>query len=48
MGRQGCGQKEKAEGGAAKRTPFLPPQLGYLSLSREIGELGQDFPHTLP
>ena len=26
--RQGYGQKEKAEEGAAKRTPFLPPQMG--------------------
>ena len=24
--------KEKTEEGAAKRTPFLPPQLGHLSL----------------
>lgn len=26
------GKKRKAERGTAKRTPFLPPQMGYLSL----------------
>ena len=40
--------KEKAEGDAAKRTPFLPPQMGYIPLLRKIGELGQDFFHALP
>jgi len=42
------GKKKKAEGGAAKRTPVLPPQMGYISLLRKIGELGQDFLHALP
>ena len=32
--------KEKTEEGAAKRTPFLPPQLGHISLLRKPGKLG--------
>ena len=31
---------QKTEEGAAKRTPFLPPQLGHISLLRKPGKLG--------
>ena len=41
-------KKEKAEEGAAKRTPFLPPQMGYLSRLRKFGELGQYLLDSLP
>ena len=44
--RQGYGQKEKAEEGAAKRTPFLPPQMGNIPLLRKFRQLGQYLFHT--
>ncbi len=45
---QGYEQKEKTEGRRGEETPFLPPQMGQMSLLRKFGELGKDFPHALP
>ena len=41
-------KKRKAGRGAAKRTPFLPPQMGNMPRLRKFGKLGQYLFHARP